>query len=133
MKDIKIDEDKDSDDEESNSDVDDKETKSKKIAKEKKEKAKQDKKEQKEREKKEKKEKKPKRESKSNTKKKYTMMTSRTKILTEDCSDFLIGKCSKLFCDKLHNYSKLYKKENNLIFNKNFSYLKTDFSLLLPA
>ena len=78
------------------------------------------------------KEKKPKRESKSNTKKKYTMMTSRTKILTEDCSDFLIGKCSKLFCDKLHNYSKLYKKENNLIFNKNFSYLKTDFSLLLP-
>ena len=44
MKDIKIDEDKDSDDEESNSDVDDKETKSKKIAKEKKEKAKQDKK-----------------------------------------------------------------------------------------
>ena len=59
-------------------------------------------------------------------------MTSKTKILTEDCQDFLIGKCNKLFCDRIHNYSKLYKKENNLLFNKNFSYLKTDFSLLLP-
>ena len=43
-------------------------------------------------------------------KRKYNYMTSRTKISNEDCPDFLEGKCKKLFCDKIHNYSKIYKK-----------------------
>ena len=57
-------------------------------------------------------------------------MTSSTKISNEDCKDFLEGKCKKLFCDKLHNYSKLHKKENNITFLKNFADLQKDFSLV---
>ena len=57
-------------------------------------------------------------------------MTSRTKISNEDCPDFLEGKCKKLFCDKIHNYSKLYKKQNNIAFLDNFSSLKKDFLVL---
>ena len=59
-------------------------------------------------------------------------MTSRTKILNEDCPLFLTGKCPKLFCDKIHNYSKLYQIENNEKFKENLTYLQKDFSLLLP-
>ena len=63
--------------------------------------------------------------------KKYNIMTSRTKISNEDCSDFLEGKCKKLFCDKIHNYSKIYKKQNNLEFLNNFISLQKDFLVLL--
>ena len=57
-------------------------------------------------------------------------MTTRTKISNEDCDDFLKGKCNKLFCDKIHNYSKLYKKPNNISFLNNFTSLQEDFLLL---
>ena len=57
-------------------------------------------------------------------------MTSRTKISNEDCPDFLEGKCKKLFCDKIHNYSKIYKKQNNIEFLNNFSSLQKDFIVL---
>ena len=57
-------------------------------------------------------------------------MTSSTKISNEDCDDFLEGKCKKLFCDKIHNYSKLYKKQNNIAFLNNFTSLQEDFLLL---
>ena len=63
-------------------------------------------------------------------KRKYNIMTSRSKISNEDCPDFLEGKCKKLFCDKIHNYSKLYKKENNISFQNSFSYLQKDFGVL---
>ena len=62
--------------------------------------------------------------------KKYIRMTSSTRISNEDCDDFLEGKCKKLFCDKIHNYSKLYKKHNNITFLNNFSSLQEDFLLL---
>ena len=62
--------------------------------------------------------------------KKFIRMTSSTKISNEDCEDFLEGKCKKLFCDKIHNYSKLYKKQNNINFLNNFSSLQKDFLLL---
>ena len=61
---------------------------------------------------------------------KYNYMTSRTKISNEDCPDFLEGKCKKLFCDKIHNYSKIYKKQNNIEFLNNFSSLQKDFIVL---
>ncbi len=54
-------------------------------------------------------------------------MTSSTKISNEDCIDFLEGKCNKLFCDKIHNYSKIYKKKNNMLFQTNFTSLQNDF------
>ena len=57
-------------------------------------------------------------------------MTIRTKISNEDCEDFLKGKCNKLFCGKIHNYSKLYKKPNNISPLNNFTSLKEDFLLL---
>ena len=82
--------------------------------------------------KKAKKDKPQKKASSSKKEKKYTMMTSKTKIANENCENFLKGKCPNLFCDKIHNFSLLYQKQNNLLFNTNFSYLKTDFSLLLP-
>ena len=63
-------------------------------------------------------------------KRKYNYMTSRTKISSEDCPDFLEGKCKKLFCDKIHNYSKIYKKQNNTEFFNAFSYLQKDFMVL---
>ena len=69
-------------------------------------------------------------EEKDKKTKKYNLMTSRTKISNEDCPDFLEGKCKKLFCDKIHNYSKLYKKQNNIAFLDNFSSLKKDFLVL---
>ena len=61
---------------------------------------------------------------------KYNYMTSLTKISNEDCPDFLEGKCKKLFCDKIHNYSKIYKKQNNIEFLNSFSYLQKDFIVL---
>ena len=67
---------------------------------------------------------------KSKPKKSYIRMTSSTKIFNEDCEEFLKGKCKKLFCDKIHNYSKLYKKQNNIIFLNNFTSLQEDFLLL---
>ena len=63
-------------------------------------------------------------------KRNYNYMTSRTKISNEDCPDFLEGKCKKLFCDKIHNYSKIYKKQNNIEFLNSFSYLQNDFIVL---
>ena len=39
-------------------------------------------------------------------------------------------KCKNLFCDKIHNYSKLYKKHNNIAFLDNFTSLQKDFLLL---
>ena len=63
-------------------------------------------------------------------KRNYNYMTSRTKISNEDCPDFLEGKCKKLFCDKIHNYSKIYKKQNNIEFLNSFSYLQKDFIIL---
>ena len=63
-------------------------------------------------------------------KRKYNIMTSRTKISNEDCPDFLEGKCKKLFCDKIHNYSKIYRKQNNIEFLNNFSCLQKDFIVL---
>ena len=62
--------------------------------------------------------------------KEYIRMTSSTKISNEDCDDFLEGKCKKLFCNKIHNYSKVYKKHNNIAFLNNFSSLQEDFLLL---
>ena len=64
------------------------------------------------------------------SKKNYIRMTTSTKISNEDCDDFLEGKCKKLFCDKIHNYSKLYKKQNNIAFLDNFTSLQKDFLLL---
>ena len=63
-------------------------------------------------------------------KRKYNYMTSRTKISNEDCPEFLEGKCKKLFCDKIHNYSKIYKKQNNIEFLNSFSNLQKDFIVL---
>ena len=68
--------------------------------------------------------------NKLKSKKSFIRMTTRTKISNEDCDDFLKGKCNKLFCDKIHNYSKLYKKPNNISFLNNFTSLQEDFLIL---
>ena len=68
----------------------------------------------------------------SKKEKKFTFVTSRTKILNIDCPLFLEGKCDKLFCDHIHNYTKIYKKINNENFYKNFSQLQSDFKILEP-
>jgi hypothetical protein len=118
-------------------------SKSEKLLKNKAKKVKKENKKDKKEEKKSKKPKEPKKkESKpkkgkiskepKSSKKGFVMMTSKTKIFDEDCPEFLEGKCEKLFCDKIHNFSLKFKEENNQEFARRYHTLYQDFSVLNP-
>lgn len=80
---------------------------------------------------KEKKEKVPK-EKKAKKEKKFTIMTNKTKIIDEDCEDFLNTECKKVFCDKIHNYTLKFKDCNNEEFARRYYTVNQDFSVLEP-
>jgi hypothetical protein len=75
---------------------------------------------------------KPKEITKGNKNKTFSIMTSKTKIEDEDCQDFLNSQCTKIFCDKLHNFSLKFKEQNNEEFNRRFLLINQDFSVLEP-
>jgi hypothetical protein len=71
-------------------------------------------------------------EPKSCKKKTFSMMTSKTKIMDEDCPEFLNSECTKTFCDKLHNFSLKFKEQNNQEFARRYFTVFQDFTVLEP-
>lgn len=62
----------------------------------------------------------------------FFLMNKYTKLFDEDCKDFLESKCENKYCKYIHNFSKLWKHQNNEEFARRYYSLHQDFQVLAP-